>query len=505
MNCLRMKSWFRYSLIGILIALFFASCYRDKGNYSYKDLNELTINLPEVVSVQQGMVVNVTPELEFALGDEEGDLSYEWVITTSTGRDSIYVVLSTERKLEKRIDYAAGNSYPLNFKVTDNNTGVTYRKETKLRVLTEFQPGYFLLEEKEGRGDISFYNTERDSAYYDIFSKANPDIVLKPNVNNLFSLDYNGYQIQIGDEIQNVAAGNLSVVFGEDWGYVIDYRSLRVISGVEQLFADKPEVIRPQVLAKSPNFYFMNDGKIYRMYQTQGQTSFGLAYITPDGGDYDCSFFGTGANNGWGVVCFDCLNHCLYELTDNNINLNYAYWPYVDATTGDTIINPAKMNENWDLMAMAHGGMNNGAYFMIFKDSDPERIHVVKYDANGQGFRRGPIATVGDDEYLRMMSSTDFLLPYRREQLYYTHDNEIRLYNITSNSSQVIHAFPAGEEVTTMVFHDKDGSKLAVATHDGNEGRLYTFDVADTGYFKSATPIVSEKGFGYIKKIVQRQ
>ena len=58
---------FRYSLIGILGILLFSSCYRDKGNYSYKDLNEISIDVPEVVSVQQGMVLEISPKFNFAL------------------------------------------------------------------------------------------------------------------------------------------------------------------------------------------------------------------------------------------------------------------------------------------------------------------------------------------------------------------------------------------------------------------------------------------------------
>lgn len=69
-----MKNWFRYSLIGMLGVLLLASCYRDKGNYSYRDLNEISIDLPDVVSVQQGMVLEVSPKLSFALEENEEKL-----------------------------------------------------------------------------------------------------------------------------------------------------------------------------------------------------------------------------------------------------------------------------------------------------------------------------------------------------------------------------------------------------------------------------------------------
>ena len=92
----------------------------------------------------------------------------------------------------------------------------------------------------------------------------------------------------LGDDKTKVAAGNLSMIFGEDWGYVIDYRSCRVLSGVEQMFSVRPDVIRPQFLAMdaSPDFFLMNDGKIYRMYQKQGQTMFEMCIR-----DRSCTLF----------------------------------------------------------------------------------------------------------------------------------------------------------------------------------------------------------------------
>ena len=118
-----MKNWFRYSLIGMLGVLLLASCYKDKGNYSYRDLNEISIDLPEIVSVQQGMVLEVSPKLSFALEENEENLSYEWVVSIPTSSDSVNVVLSTDRDFAEQVDYASGNSYPFDFKVTDEIGG----------------------------------------------------------------------------------------------------------------------------------------------------------------------------------------------------------------------------------------------------------------------------------------------------------------------------------------------------------------------------------------------
>lgn len=508
---------FRYSLIGILGILLFSSCYRDKGNYSYKDLNEISIDVPEVVSVQQGMVLEISPKFNFALEEDEKGLSYEWVVSIPTSSDSVNVVLSTARDFSERIDYTAGNTYPFSLKVTDGNTGVTYRKGMKLQVQTDYQPGYFLVEQFDSHGDISFYNTEKKVVYHNIFSEVNPEVVMKSNVTDMFSIDFNGYEVVLGDDKTKVAAGNLSMIFGEDWGYVIDYRSCRVLSGVEQMFSVRPDVIRPQFLAMdaSPDFFLMNDGKIYRMYQKQGQTMFGEQYVASDGLEYECApFIGPGFNYRglMGVMFFDRMNHRFYTTSPaTNLALSDVGSRYVvtekdgdgNVISSDTLLDASKVNEEWELIGMPQGGMMNTSYFMVFRD--PDNVYVAHYNIPSGGFTNGPFAIVKEENCPGMRTSPVFVAPTGRTQMYYANGNEIRLYDIYANTSRAIHTFPVGENVTSIVFPTTDGLKLAAATYDGAKGSIYTFDLVNTGDLKDPTPTASETGFGYIKKMVYKK
>lgn len=140
-------------------------------------------------------------------------------------------------------------------------------------------------------------------------------------------------------------------------------------------------------------------------------------------------------------------------------------------------------------------------YFMVFKD--PTDVHVALYYAPS-GFRSGPVKVATEESCPGMRNSSIFVAPYGRTQLYYANGNEIRLYDIYGNTSRVIYSFPDGEDITSMVFHEKDGFKLVVATYNGSRGALYTFELLNTGNLKNSTPIYSETGFGYIKKIVQK-
>ena len=498
-------------LIGLFGVMLLASCYRDKGDYDYRDLNEISIELPEVVYVQQGEVLEVVPILKFSSGEESENLSFEWVVSIPEGAtDTSDVVLSTERNFSERIDYASGNRYPFNFKVTDNDTKVTYRKEAVLEVRTHLAPGFFVVEKYADHGDVSFYNTELDSTFHNVFSNVNTDVALPANITDMYSIDFNGYSVQVSnDESFNVAAGNMSMVFGEDWGYVVDFRSLRVLSTIDEMFSTKPEVIRPQVLASvtSPNFLLMNDGKVHRMSQNKGQTLFGDPFVPADGSDdYDCApFIGLGFRGQMGVLFFDELGHRFFSMATQADYLNFTSDSTAYVVDQDTVLYAAEIEESWNLLAMPQGGMMNTSYFMVFEDVAENRIYVATYSLTNRGFRGGDLELVDEQSCPRMGESPVYVAPYGRSQLYYADGNEIRLYDVEANVSETIYAFSEEENVTTMTFLPNSGTQVAVATYDGSEGAIYMFELNNTGLLKSTEPLAYASGFGKIIKLVYKK
>ena len=48
------KNYNVFKYIPIIMGLLLGACYDDLGNYNYKEINELTVVLPEVVEVKQG-------------------------------------------------------------------------------------------------------------------------------------------------------------------------------------------------------------------------------------------------------------------------------------------------------------------------------------------------------------------------------------------------------------------------------------------------------------------
>ena len=63
----------------ILSCCLFSACYEDKGNYDYRQMNDITIHIPlENNEYVMGDKLEITPNLEFAVGKESNELTYSW-------------------------------------------------------------------------------------------------------------------------------------------------------------------------------------------------------------------------------------------------------------------------------------------------------------------------------------------------------------------------------------------------------------------------------------------
>ena len=87
-------------IISILVIAGLSSCYRDKGNYSYKNINQLEITFDDNESnwkVAVGDTIQITPHFEFEKDSVEEYLTYEWEFqerVLSTERNLFYIAIS---------------------------------------------------------------------------------------------------------------------------------------------------------------------------------------------------------------------------------------------------------------------------------------------------------------------------------------------------------------------------------------------------------------------------
>jgi hypothetical protein len=159
----------------ILIALCcaFAACYKDKGNYNYHPVNQLTFtnfDTAKGYTVNVGQTLSITPQLKGTL-DPDGSgkqYSYEWSLDFPQ-QDS---VLSKEKTLNVKLVLAPGK-YTLQYKVTDLSTGIQFSTRAQLLVTTRVFEGYLVMNEVNGKTRLDMVSYSRTDDHFEFI----PDVL----------------------------------------------------------------------------------------------------------------------------------------------------------------------------------------------------------------------------------------------------------------------------------------------------------------------------------------
>ena len=150
----------------IFLGSLMSSCYEDKGNYDYEQMNDITVEIPlESSDCVLGDVLKIIPELKFSTGKETENLTYLW---TFDGQE-----IATERVLNWTVD-KDGKYKDLRLAVKDQTTGVTYFGSALLSVISPYTTdGWVTLSAKEDGTSMLTYMrpTTKDQKYTCVVTK----------------------------------------------------------------------------------------------------------------------------------------------------------------------------------------------------------------------------------------------------------------------------------------------------------------------------------------------
>lgn len=148
------------TLMGVLCCY---SCYDDKGNYTYRDINEVAISgLEESYTMRAGEGITIKPVIESTIYGNEENYSYEWVVVYHTRENEPYYdyVWSTLKEWDDfNLTLPAGTTYKLYYRITDNETGVKWSSDIfTVQIINDIAQGFFILSEVNGIGRVDFIN-----------------------------------------------------------------------------------------------------------------------------------------------------------------------------------------------------------------------------------------------------------------------------------------------------------------------------------------------------------
>lgn len=173
------------SLCGMLtLALAFTACYDDEGNYSYHDINEVGIVIPETavrVPREGEVTVVITPALSQTIGANEENLTFQWykgpqsatricesspeeVANDPDRHKSELHRYSTDKSCTLTITPSDIESIKLLLEVTDQREGTKWYAERIVNLVLPFSSTWFVLQEQDGKGVLGAADGEGELA-----------------------------------------------------------------------------------------------------------------------------------------------------------------------------------------------------------------------------------------------------------------------------------------------------------------------------------------------------
>ncbi|MDI3320577.1 PKD-like family lipoprotein [Pinibacter soli] len=159
-----------YWLIAITMLTMLGACYKDKGNYSYHDINEISVTLDSSYIATYGDKLSIKPILKLTMDTEANTYdttrySYEWsTLDAAALYASQRKILATTRDLNATVVIPPASSYTLYYRITDKKTGVQAQGTAKLSVVTSIYEGFLALCDVNGQSRLDMASYAK-SAY----------------------------------------------------------------------------------------------------------------------------------------------------------------------------------------------------------------------------------------------------------------------------------------------------------------------------------------------------
>lgn len=158
-----------------------ASCYDDKGNYTYQEVNTLDVSLNKVYSVRldKDTTVTIIPQLSQSLQENEDNLEYTWLHSTTNHNfygHGKFDTVGLEQNLNFHIDPEAKNlayAHYFRLNVYDRITDIEYPVNTTIELIKPYVGSWMILHRKNGQtelGSVEYIGGDivvQEDAYYE--------------------------------------------------------------------------------------------------------------------------------------------------------------------------------------------------------------------------------------------------------------------------------------------------------------------------------------------------
>lgn len=497
-----MRKQVLFSLFSLVLLLVLASsCYEDKGNYKYTQMNDIevitpavsisTISIGESFSAVSGIVDLTDTTL---LNSEElakRNYKYEWVLVGG-GDVNLKVIAETETPvLDDYNPTASAGSYLYFLRVTDNETGIQYVSENfRITIINDIATGPIFLANNGTYNQLYFINIAN--------SKFDLRIV---NPENMFSLDdaisitcsndYNAPMLAAdGYSIAIATKQTVQRLKHEDLSYQPEYDMARLFLGN---------------VSSMPEGWYLKDYIVPFAYATTG---FGFIQTNEDNlmryffspNNVCLPSWGTYINRFEGKLFKPSSHMALFgDMIYRNILFNEDTKSFMAFTSQNSncgsIADPANAlfsfsNTGWDLLALDRFtkiGEVQAYVRAVVKDPTTNIYYLISFDVDGNQYSMQDVTHLPEianaTEFFPLVhvnnSSTNSYMFYRTETTVYS-------FHMSTGKHTVAYTAPTGQTISmmkeipfgTISANEWEGEYIATSSQLNNYYMIFTHDPA---------------------------
>lgn len=526
-----MKMKFKY--IVLLSVFLFVSCYEDKGNYTYSEIEKIEITLPDnIMAMSHAEYVTFSPKVISSITGEvkADDSNYEFNCKMAyshknpeTGWNEMWLDVNVEKK--KDINFFAdfpANTYPIWYSVTNKETGVMASIKGYVKILSSTYEGWMVLSNVGEDNEVRVDMISKDSKGEIIIAtnilgekaptlKDGTALVMNPSkyggAESIYLMTYSGAYTLNADDLQTSEDKNIKLsdfILPTTPGAPLTMLPIHAggtsgpISRVCVTDVGDAYAITSSYSGASFEF-LMNTDKVGEDRTYQVSPMIGTSMARP--GNSSCALLYDVTNKrflGWNYNAMD--NHLLFSLSDPDTGKKFSF------TTGMTLID------------MESTRYSDGLIYSVLQDDENKR-HVYGINLSGSKFAQESKYENITAEHFN--DATDYAFHSQYPFMFYSYGNKVYSYNLGTNSINEILTLDTGETVTKLKFNlfqnmvlkdlnDQSDEFMAKqyqlivgsTTGDENGGVVRIYNIDTTGKMK----LMEEyKGFGKVIDVTYRE
>ena len=523
-----MRTYIIYIASFIGSALLQTSCYDDKGDYDYHDVNMMEIVIPEIklrMPKEEAVEVSIVPQISQTLEQNEENLVFQWKrlkpdVTLGSSRLSDYTDYSEGKECTITVEPNESQNIGLMLVVSDKRNGTAWYQQGQVTIIKPFNPCWFVLQEKENKGVLGAI--EGTSEGYYVY----PD-VFRSETGTMFPLDGKPLAVTArreygGDRaVINTMPSFLGLKIVPILALVTDKdAALFTPSTLEMVYKSDKILFEPVQQGKAIKIdaykmdkngeLFVNDGKSYFAYMD----GFCIPYtIQNESGDYlsvsTYGSYGTGLVffdssthsflNGWALSGFSDYYGVSYSIS-KSVRSGFYTWkdqhPIVASTINPddeegSAFNPNSIDPSLQVRAIVTGGNGGNYAYAVTSSQNGKDLTVFKFSADWEnedptcaGLYTVSLPSEIDVETAKFAAS----YAYTADILFVASGN--KLYRIDLNRSLVTELYQyetdPSAQITCLKFKDAEseeelGMSLGLGINTADKGVVVELQLTVAG------------------------